>query len=89
MSTASWFELKDIRKRNISDAVWIPLHASQTFCKEGRYGYLNYKEEFWGVGTVAFPLDKREDAKALGWSEIGICHNQGGVGYRRLLQTSR
>lgn len=77
MPTGSWFELNEVRKRAISDAVWIPLHVRHTLAKEGQYGHLGYKEEFHGLGSVAFPLDKREDVKVLGWSDIGIGRNHG------------
>ncbi len=72
----TWFEMKDIRKRRISDAVWIPLRVSERITHEGSYGYVGYKDEFLGVGSVVFPIDHREKAKSLRWPDIGIGHSQ-------------
>jgi hypothetical protein len=74
---ADWFEMKEIRRRRIADAVWIPLRAIETIIKEGEYGYPGYRHEFFGLGTLAVPLGRREAAQKLGWSDIGISHQQG------------
>jgi len=71
-----WFEMADIRKRRLKDAVWIPLRCSLNLVKEGTYGYLGYKEEFYGLGSVAFPVDKRNEISELSWTDIGIGHSQ-------------
>ena len=34
----SWFELKEIRRRRLSDAVWIPLYVSEQVETQGNYG---------------------------------------------------
>jgi hypothetical protein len=44
----TWFEMKEHRKRRIADAVWIPLRATEYKEKKGRYGYVGYKEEYFG-----------------------------------------
>jgi hypothetical protein len=77
MVEADWFEMKQIRKRRIADAVWIPLHSIETILEEGEYGYPGYRREFFGLGSLAVPLTKRGEAKKLGWSDIGISHQQG------------
>ena len=74
---ADWFEMKEIRKRRVSDAVWIPLRAVETVIEEGAYGYPGYRKEFFGSGSLAVPLDKRDAAQKLGWGDIGISHEQG------------
>lgn len=56
----TWFEMKEIRKRRMSNAVWLPLRVSDRMTHEGTYGYVGYKEEFLGVGSVAFPMEYRE-----------------------------
>lgn len=73
----TWFEMKEIRKRRMSNAVWLPLRVSDRMTHEGTYGYVGYKEEFLGVGSVAFPMEYREKAKSLNWMEIGLRHSQG------------
>src|SRR5271165_4308366 len=66
----SWFDLKEIRKRRLADAVWIPLRASELVEKTGTYGYPGFKEEFFGLGSVAIPVERREEAEKLGWIEL-------------------
>lgn len=73
-----WFEMRDIRRRKLKNSVWIPLRATQELRKNGRYGYLGYKKEFFGTGTVAVPIDQKDAALKLGWNDIGIRHNHSG-----------
>ena len=72
----AWFEMSEIRKRNLEGAVWIPLRASESQ-ETGDYGHLNYKYELFGLGSLAVPLSMREQAKALSWSDIGLVHTSG------------
>ncbi len=74
---ADWFEMKEIRRRRFANAVWIPLHAEEPVVEEGRYGYPNYRREFFGLGSLAVPLAKRDAVQRLGWNDIGISHQQG------------
>jgi len=69
--------MKQIRKRRIADAVWIPLHAIETIIEEGKYGYPGYRRDFFGSGSLAVPLTKRDEVKHLGWNDIGIDRQQG------------
>src|ERR1700723_202936 len=71
-----WFEFKDIRRRRLSDAVWIPLLVSEYLLEQGEWGYVGYAKEYYGVGSVAIPRSRREQAKDLHWSEVGG-HYQG------------
>jgi len=73
-----WFEMKDIRKKNYSKSVWIPLRAIYNLIKEGKYGFEGYKEEFFGSGCIAVPTKNIEAAKKLGWEDIGISHEHSG-----------
>jgi hypothetical protein len=72
-----WFEMPEVRRKKFQTAVWIPLRRVQQIEKRGKWGYAGYKEEFSGVGCVAFPLNLREKTSKLGWSDIGIAHGQG------------
>jgi hypothetical protein len=65
----AWFEMKDIRRRHIVNAVWVPLMASQ-IASQGEVGMLGWVEEFFGVGTLAVPTGKRADALKLGWTDL-------------------
>jgi hypothetical protein len=75
MESQDWLEMKDIRRRRLEGAVWVPLRAAVKIREEGRYGRLGYVEEFFGVGSVAIPLKSRSAARALGWSHAGIAHS--------------
>lgn len=68
----AWFEMAKIRKTSVAEKVWIPLRANSVLCGEGEYGYEGYLEEYFGVGSVMFDLENREEIQALGWGDIGI-----------------
>jgi len=72
MMDQSWFEMADIRRRKFASTAWIPLRASNPICKEGKWGHLGSKEEFFGSGTLAVPVDLKDKALTLGWMDIGI-----------------
>jgi len=76
--TQGWFEMADIRRRKLKSSVWIPLRAVQELEKSGRYGYLGYRKEFFGMGTVAVPVGQKDPVSKLGWDDIGISHNHSG-----------
>jgi len=73
-----WFEMPEIRRRNFSKSVWVPLRAIHTIEEQGKYGFLGYKQEFFGVGTLAVPLVNRNEAEKLGWDDIGISGQHSG-----------
>lgn len=72
-----WFEMAEIRKRRYDNAVWIPLRATQKR-ENGRWGYLGYSSEFFGVGSLAVPLRKRDVAEKLGWTDLGLSQDHCG-----------
>ena len=76
-----WFEMADIRKRRFNDAVWIPLRASQT-TKTGKWGYVGYKEEYFGAGSLAVPLRKRVVAEKLTWTDLGLMRDHCGYAHK-------
>jgi hypothetical protein len=67
-----------IPRRRIKSAVWIPLRASRRLISEGTYGYPDYREEFHGAGSIAVPIEHKEAAKELDWTDIGINHHHTG-----------
>lgn len=73
-----WFEMLDIRRKNYSKSVWIPLRAAQCNESEIPFGYNGYKETFFGSGSVAVPAASIAAAKTLGWMDIGIRQNHSG-----------
>jgi hypothetical protein len=67
--------MRDLRGRTLDSSVWIPLRASQKLVEEGEYGYVGYIEEFFGVGTIAVPLESRDETEELGWTGLGLQHD--------------
>ncbi|RWX35237.1 hypothetical protein [Rhizobium leguminosarum] len=63
------FDFADIRKRLLSKAVWVPLRASE-IVSDGEPGRAGWKEEFFGLGSVAIPVAKRGQAEKIGWQEL-------------------
>ena len=72
-----WFEMTNIRKRWLNKAVWIPLRAINTIEEIGNYGTLGYKQEFYGLGSLAVLIENKEKAEKLKWMDIGISHEHG------------
>lgn len=73
----SWFEMADVLRRKLNTAVWIPLRAAQKQ-SVGDFQTLGYREEFFGAGSIAIPLDKRVGAETLGWNDIGLRYTHRG-----------
>lgn len=73
----SWFEMQTIRQRKLTSAVWIPLRASSTLEQDGQFGFLGFKEEFFGAVTLAVPLAAKEIVTELTWNDIRIAHQHG------------
>ena len=70
--------MRQVRRRTLAAAVWIPLRAAEHLAKHGQYGRIGYLDDFHGVGTLAVPLQRRDDAATLDWSSIGIANANGG-----------
>lgn len=74
-----WFEMADIRRRKLNNSVWVPLRSALTDESHIKYGYVGYKEEFFGSGCIAVPNDMRDHADKLEWTDIGINHHHSGL----------
>lgn len=70
-----WFEMNDIKRKSFNNAVWIPLYVCEKLEHSGQIGYSGYKSEFFGCGTLAVPLAKRDRANDMGWDSIGIAYD--------------
>ena len=73
-----WFEMKNIRCRNLEAKQWIPLLCAHEIERVGRPGSAGFLEDRLKVVSVALPTDNRADALALDWNEIGIAHDHAG-----------
>ena len=73
----AWFQMDDLRRRNLSRSVWIPLRSVATD-EVGRIGSLGYRSDFYGVGTIAVSVEQRTSASRLSWTDVGVSHNHFG-----------
>lgn len=78
MKDRTWFEMRDIRRRRLADAVWIPLRASDEIEEVGEHGFEGHLREFFGAGSLAVHLEQREKAKKLDWMSLGISRDHAG-----------
>lgn len=75
----NWFEMPEIRRRSLTTAVWVPLRVSEMLVSEGKkHGNEGFCEEFFGLGSVMFPVQVADVALSLEWSDIGISNNYTG-----------
>ena len=70
----AWILQTKETRRSFSRATWVPLRASYND-EQGEIQDRGYISEFFGCGSVAFPLEHREVAERFGWSDIGIGRN--------------
>lgn len=74
----TWFEMLTYRKRSMDAATWIPLYAVESIQSAVEFGYVGYREDFFGCGSVAVPVAQRALVEKLEWNDIGIeNHHQG------------
>ncbi len=73
-----WFEMKNIRRRNLEAKQWIPLRCAHEIEQVGRPGSAGFLEDRLKVVSLAVPTDNRAVALALDWNEIGIAHDHAG-----------
>ena len=78
MKEQDWFEMHNTRRRQISNAVWIPIRSAQTLQSVGCSGYEGYREEIFCTGSVMLPLESHECALKLSWDDIGIANQFSG-----------
>lgn len=65
-----WFEMVDLKRRDIQRDSWVPLCRYQTTSNEIPYGKLGHEKEFFGAIAVMFPSKAREEALKCDWSSI-------------------
>ena len=62
-----WFELRDLRRRLYSRAVWVPVYGTILPLERGSYPDVGHVEETLAVGSAVIFNDKRDKAEALDW----------------------
>ena len=73
-----WFEMRDVRRRWLASAVWIPLRASRKIEEVGQFGHVGYRSQYYGLGSVAVPISRMSEGSKLKWMDIGNVHNHHG-----------
>ena len=73
----SWFEMQDLKKRKLNNSVWVPLRSQKSIQNNINYGLIDYQEEYLGSGSVMIPVNKKDEANILDWSDVGSSHPQG------------
>lgn len=68
----AWFELRDIRRRELATAVWIALRANGTVEEIGEFGRIGHREEYHGATSIMVPRANKPHVEELGWMEIGM-----------------
>ena len=71
--------MKDLRRRNLAAAAWIPLRAARVVERVGQFGFVGFREDRLGAGSLAVPTGNRSDALTLSWDAIGINKHAGCV----------
>ncbi len=74
LPSSDWFLFKDIRRRPLQDAAWIPLRAIEDYIREKTFGEVGYLRDTFACGSLAVPLEHRALGDKLGWSDIGVGH---------------
>jgi hypothetical protein len=54
--------MSDIRQSTLPTAVWIPLRAVHHLERTGKYGLVCFKSDFFGAGSIAVPVENKDDA---------------------------
>lgn len=72
--TSNWFLYKDLRRKPLQSATWIPLHALEDYRREKSFGEVGYILESFACGSLAIPLEHRSLGERLSWSDIGVGH---------------
>ncbi|MGP5225927.1 hypothetical protein [Psychrobacter aquimaris] len=71
MKNKDWILQTKETRRNFTNSTWVPLRAN---CSEeqGDIRNIGFTKEYFGCGSVAFPIGQRNRADKLSWDDIGI-----------------
>jgi hypothetical protein len=71
--------MKDLRRKKFATSSWV---TCETTSSGGEKHNAGYREEFFGLNSVAFPPVRRELAEKLDWSSIGLWHSGGPYAFK-------
>lgn len=71
MKNKDWILQTKETRRSFTNSTWVPLRANQQE-KQGDIRKIGYTGEYFGCGSVAFPIEQRNRADKLSWNHIGI-----------------
>lgn len=71
----NWFEMTDLKKRYFDKMVWIPLYQSKVV-KIGKFGFIDFKEEYFAFRTFAVPYSQKVNTQNLKWDDALYFDNQ-------------
>ena len=60
-----WFEMNDLKRRNLVEASWVPLCRYERIINGLEYGHLGFEEEYFGAVAVVFPVGSEAEALRL------------------------
>lgn len=67
-----WFEMNDFKEGQYARKTWVPLRATMYPVAQGCFPEVGHLEEFFALGSVAFPIRNRKAAENLAWEDIGL-----------------
>lgn len=76
----NWILQNKETRRTFSKSTWVPLRAAVDN-EKGNVKNIDYTNEFFGCGSVAFSPEYREIAEKLSWSDIGLSTTIGPYAY--------
>lgn len=65
-----WFEMDDLKRRNVAEASWVPLCRYEPVTNDVGYSQLGFEEEYFCAVAVVFPVSSKPDALKLDFSNI-------------------
>lgn len=67
-----WIGFNKFKSKKFNKSVWVPLRSSEDIISEGKFGFLGYKNEYFALASVMFPLEKKSDVLKLTWDSVNL-----------------
>lgn len=69
-----WFQMEDLKKLSFNKKNWVPLYSCRYTNQNGMHGTVGYQQEYSGIMTIMFPIDKHKKAISLKWDDVANNH---------------